>query len=321
MVPEADKKDTERLLRSIRETAEAARQEILSWNLSADRPTDEGEAHALRQLANRSAQQARQWTGRMIAELNLGDYPYPKSVDTSTSVVDKTAVPQVTGLDLPAEWTVVQKAKHVRVVMSRVKADLDELLSQCIPGSFFNHCLFRVQEFAIQTSMWLGELLHEFFDAQPKAEAAAPKNDESKSPSAESDSGATTTSGSAPSPTAPSLTENTGADSYLTVTSTEASSTPTASSEAVAPGNEPAPTPATAPTSTDSGLGAESSPAVDSATAADSTKSTSETADPAAASPLSSAPEDSQKSPEPAATTPEPTESVLSPNGTVLKNR
>lgn len=239
MVPAVDKKDTEQLLNSIREQVETARQEILGWVLPKDQTTNDAEAQALRKLAARSAQQARQWTGRMLHELGTTS-PYPSSMDASTAIIDKTNVPQATGYDLPADFPVVRRIKHVRMNLSVIKVNLDELLGQCIPGSFFNQCLFRVMENAVQTGMWLGELLHEFYAAQPKAEAVAPEKDLS---------GSTT-----PSST-PTETSFTGSD---TPTASASSST---ESEAVAPEKEPAPTPATEPTSTGSGLGAESSPA------------------------------------------------------------
>ena len=240
MVPAEDKKDTEQLLNSIREQVETASQEILGWVLPKDQTTNDAEAQALRKLAARSAQQTRQWTGRMLKELDTV-YPYPHSSDSSTDIIDKTSVPQTTGYDLPADFPVVRRIKHVRMNLSVIKVNLDDLLGQCVPGSFFNQCLFRVMENAIQTGMWLGELLHEFYAAQPKAdpEAVVPEKDLS---------GSTT-----PSST-PTESSFTGSD---TPTASSSSST---ESEAVASKNELSPStslpteePSTATTTSGSG--------------------------------------------------------------------
>ena len=169
MVPEVDKKDTEFMLNGLREQLETTRQEVLSWVLPKEQTSNDAEAQALRKLASRSAQQARQWTGRMLKELDTV-YPYPHSQDSGSDVIDKTSVPQVKGYDLPAGFPVVRRVKHARMNLAAINADLNGLLAQCVPGSFFNQCLFRVQENAIQTAMWLGELLHEFYEAQPQAE-------------------------------------------------------------------------------------------------------------------------------------------------------
>lgn len=181
MVPAVDKKDTEQLLNGIREQVETVRQEILGWVLPKDQTTNDAEAQALRKLAARSAQQTRQWTGRMLKELDTV-YPYPHSSDSSTDIIDKTSVPQTTGYDLPADFPVVRRIKHARMNLTAIKGELNTLLTQCIPGSFFNQCLFRVMENAVQTSMWLGELLHEFYAAQPKAEAVAPGKEPAPTP-------------------------------------------------------------------------------------------------------------------------------------------
>lgn len=168
MVPEVDKRDTEAALRGLRTGIESVRQEILGWTLDKALTAHDAEAQALRKLAARSAQQTRQWTGRMLAELG-SQYPYPNSSDSSTQIIDKTDVPVSTGLDLDPSWTVVQKIKHTRATLSKIKGELEGILQNCIPGSFFNQCLFEVQTNEIQTSMWLGELLAEFV-VVPQAE-------------------------------------------------------------------------------------------------------------------------------------------------------
>lgn len=174
MIPEVDKKDTEVLIKGIRETMEATRQEIQSWNLSQERPTDEGEAQAVRKLAERAAQQGRQWTGQMLAELGSA-YPYPNSQDSTTQTIDKTDVPVTKGLDFPASYTVVQRIKGTRSILSAVKADLGKLLEQCLQNTDFTYCLRIAQQQAKQAGMWLGELLHQFYVEAPKQEAAAPE--------------------------------------------------------------------------------------------------------------------------------------------------
>ena len=192
MVPEVDKKDTHAQLDAQRTQLEAIRQEILSWQLPREQTRNDAEAQAIRKLASRSAQQARQWTGRMLKELSPEGYPYPNSSDASTQTIDKSTVPTEARLLVGsgAEITVVQRIKHVRALTSRITGELEELAANCIPGSFFNQCLFKVQEHAVQTGMWLGELLGEFFDAQPKVEAEAPKNE---APSTTTDSSTDTT--------------------------------------------------------------------------------------------------------------------------------
>ena len=242
MVPEVDKKDTEQLLRSVRETAEAVRQEVQSWTLPKEQTTNDAEAQAVRRLAARSAQQARQWTGQLLAELG-SDYPNPNSPDGTTQTIDRTAVPVAEGLDFPGSYTVVQRIKGTRSILSSVKADLSNLLEQCLVNTDFTYCLRTTQQHVKQTAMWLGELLHEFYEAQPKVEALAP----------EKEAASTTTNYS--TPTTPDSDPSTPDSPAPTQ---EASNS--LSFEAVAPGNDASPStslptvePSTATTTSGSG--------------------------------------------------------------------
>jgi hypothetical protein len=163
MVPETDKAVTYAELKISHAQIETLRQQILALKLDEFHH----EKQALAQLAIRSLQQARQWTGRMLGELGMAAYPYPNSQDATTNIIDPSVVPIVA---LPDDGlSTVQRIKAVRAAVKALDGQLEDKTSQLIPGSRFNQFLFLTQEHLLQAGMWLGELLAEHFNEQPVA--------------------------------------------------------------------------------------------------------------------------------------------------------
>lgn len=164
MVPEVDKRDTELLLREQREILEATRQEILNLEM----PDGFGEKLALQKLAARSAQQGRQWVGQMLGELGT-TYPYANSLNPENQTIDPTTVSAKTDYFLVGKQSLVSRIKFARLTLQGVDKALETMLAQCKPYTRFNQFLFKVQEHAMQSKMWLGELLNELREEEPVA--------------------------------------------------------------------------------------------------------------------------------------------------------
>ena len=170
MVPEVDKRDTELLLKEQREILEATRQEIEALPLLGKNKG--GASEALRKLAARSAQQARQWTGQMLGELGTS-YPYANSLKPENQTIDPSTVQAKADYFPAGEQTLISRVKFARLTLQGVDKELETLLAGCKPYTRFNQFLFKVQEHAMQSKMWLGELLHELSGEQAQTEPAA----------------------------------------------------------------------------------------------------------------------------------------------------
>ena len=214
MVPEADKQDTYLQLDQMRAEIETTRQQILTLELDAIT----AEKEALKKLAMRSFQQARQWTGRMLGELGIAN-PYSNGSDPTTSLIDPTTVRSDPSRPDTMGMTPVQQIKAARAHVKELSAKLELLMKQVTPDSNFTQFLYQTQNHLLQAGMWLGELLAEHFAEQPKAdpEAVAPEKDSSPSTSlpTEEPSTATPTSGSDSEPTSPSASEPSGSEPAL----------------------------------------------------------------------------------------------------------